>query len=408
VFQLVTLPDTQEPNIPMPGKAFPMQINVGNNIGTVKVRGVIDGLSITTGRIGRFLPFGSVSRLGITVAGVINQFVIHGNFGQVIADPATNNPIPDSYLQAIGPNGTIQSMTVTGNLNADVTAVNSIGRLIVGGNIVGTITTQGRSSGLTLGYLRVGGAIADGSLIVDGNAGTIITNGGLGSATGSLTIEGNLNSLSVGASHGRGASLELPLHVEGTLGSLTVYGRIDGTVQIDGDLKKLKVTNDGTQSNIINGNMTVNGRLYTADIINGNIAANIIANGFIKSFTVSRGSVQSDGSVQSQIDTIQNFRITGGAAYGMFGSLLAVSGLNENIDISGNVGDGVDPADITATTGNRFRVRGSIRTNATIAVSGQLKVLQVDHNIETNANVSAHPLEKLIVGGTNTGNVITV
>jgi hypothetical protein len=399
---------TPEFNIPVVGQLYAMEFNVAGLIGSVNVRGNIDGLEITTGRLGSFIQRGSVSRLGISVAGTIASLVIHGNLGQTVTDLATNTPEPDSYISATGAEGSIGTLTVYGNLNADITANDTITRLTVGGNVNGSIFAEGQTTGLTLGYLRVGGAIADGSLIVDGNAGTIITNGSLGSPTGALTIEGNLNSLSVGASHGRGAGLELPLHVEGSVGSLTVFGRIDGTVQIDGDLKKLKVTNDGTQSNIINGNMTVNGRLYTANIINGNIAANVIANGFIKSFTISRGSVQSDGSVQSQIDAIQNFRITGGAPYGMFGSLLAASGFNENIDISGNVGDGIDAADITAATGNKFRVRGSIRTNATIAVSGQLNVLQVDHNIETNANVSAHPLKKLIVGGTNTGNVITV
>jgi hypothetical protein len=279
----------------------------------------------------------------------------------------------------------------------------------IGSNVNGTILAEGQSTGLTLGYLHVGGAIADGSLIVDGNAGTIITNGGLGSSTGAITIEGNLGSLSVGAQHSRkGSALESSLHVEGTLGNLTVFGRIDGSVLVDSDVKTLKVTNDGTQSNIINGNITIGGRLYTASISNGNIAANVIANGFIKSFKLSRGSVLVGDSVQSQIDAIQNFTITGGAAFGMFGSLLAPNGFNDNIDISGNVGDGVDDAFITAASGNRFRVRGSIRTNATMAVASQLNLLQVDHNIETNANVSAHPLKKLKVGGSNTGNVITV
>jgi hypothetical protein len=93
----------------------------------------------------------------------------------------------------------------------------------------------------------------------------------------------------------------------------------------------------------------------------------------------------------------------------MFGSLLAANGFNENIDISGNIGDGVDAALITAATGNRFIVGGSIVNAATIHVSGQLNQLHVGHNIETGATVYADPLKPggLFVGGTNTGNVIT-
>jgi hypothetical protein len=407
--QDIDLPLEPAPNIPVVGQPFAMEFNAAGSISSINVRGNIDGLEVTTGHLGAFTQRGSVSRLGISVTGAISSLVIHGNFGQLINDPLTNDLIPDSYIVASGAAGSIKSLTIDGDLNGNVSATNSIGRLTVGGNVGGSITAQGGTSGLTLGYLRVAGGMRDGSLVVDGNAGTIITNGGLGSSTGSLTVAGNLNSLSVGALHSRkGSSLELPLHVEGSVGSLTVFGRIDGTVQIDGDLKTLKVTNDGTQSNIINGNMTIGGRLGTANIIDGNVAANVIANNTIKSFTISRGSVLAAGSVQSQIDAIQNFRITGGASFGMFGSLLAPSGLDDNIDISGDVGDGVDAASIIAATGNRFRVRGSIASGANMAVTGQLNLLQVDHDIKTGANVSAHPLKKLIVGGTNTGNVITV
>ena len=334
--------------------------------------------------------------------------VIHGNFGQIINDPLTNDLIPDSYIMATGAEGSIKSLTIDGDSNGNINAFNTIGRLTVNGNVNGSITAQGQTPGLTLGYLRVLGSIRDGSVNINGNAGTIITNGSLGNSTGALTIAGNLASLSVGASHQKNSSLASTLHVEGSVGSITVYGRIDGVVTIDDDLKTLKVTNDGTQANIINGNITVGGLFGKAQITSGNIAANVTANNTISSFTLTRGSVLFGSTIQSQINSITNFRITGGLAFGMFGSLLAPSGTNQSFDISGNVGDGTDAASIVAATGNKFRVRGSIVNAATIAVTGQLNYLEVDHNIETGAFVSAHPLKKLKVGGTNTGTVITV
>jgi len=78
--------------------------------------------------------------------------------------------------------------------------------MFVGHDVLGSITASGQTKGLTLGNLRVGGAIRDGALTIDGNAGNIITNFGLGTDTGSLTVNGNVNLLSVGATHTRSDS----------------------------------------------------------------------------------------------------------------------------------------------------------------------------------------------------------
>jgi hypothetical protein len=402
-------PFTAHANIPVPGEAFATEFNFANSIGSITVRGSIDGMQITTGRLGSFHQGGSVSRCGISVAGAIQSLTIRGNFGQTITDPATGNPIPDSYIMATGPDGVIKNLKITGSLFGNVTATGNIGRVNIGGDLLGSITIQGSSKGLALGYLRIGGAIQDSSLTVNGDAGSIITNGSLGSSTGTLTVAGSVKLLSVGASHKQsGSSLASALHVEGTLQKLLVHGRIDGAVTVDGDLGNLQIVSDGTTGNILNGNVSVGGRLGTAKIIGGNVNADITSNGSINAFTVTRGSVLAGHTIQSLLESIKKFRITGGSSFGLFGSLLAPNGTDEQINISGNFGDGVDPASITAFSGTNFRIGGSILSNTTIAITDALNLLQVNGDIDAGATVSAHPLKKLKVGGQTLGSVTTV
>ncbi len=408
VFIEVVLPDTPTPNIPQPSQPFQMQMNIGQTISKIQVRGLIDGLSITTGKLGQFRVGGSVSRLGITVAGAISNLIIPGNFGQIITNPATGTKIPDSYIQAVGPNGSIESMKVQGNLYGNVTATGRIVNLTVSGNVFGTITAQGQAAGLTLGTFRIGGSLQNGSLVVDGSAGSIIASGGLGAAGSSITIEGNLNLLNVGASHAKGSILASAMHIEGVLKSLVVYGQITGALTVDSDLTTMRVTNDGTSANVIDAPISVGGKMNSAMITGGNVDANFTVNSTINSFTISKGSLMAGTTLQSQLNAIRNFNITGGAAYGLFGNLLATGGLNQNVNISGNIGDGTDAASILAYSGSNFHVHGSILANVTVSLTGALNLLQVGGNIEAGAVISAHPLKKLIVGGTNNGTITSV
>ncbi len=147
--QGISLPLEPAPLIPVAGQTFPMEFSVAGSISSINVRGNIDGLEVTTGRIGSFNQKGSVSRLGISVAGSINSLHIRGNFGQLINDPLTNELIPDSYISATGAAGSIKMLAIDGDLNGNVTATNTIGRMTVGGNVGGSITAQGGTSGLT-------------------------------------------------------------------------------------------------------------------------------------------------------------------------------------------------------------------------------------------------------------------
>lgn len=396
-------------NIPVVGTAFPMEVSFGDSVGTIRVFQLIDGLQITTGHLGAFLPSGSVSRVGISVAGPINSLVIHGNFGQFITNPQTGLSEPDSYIDATGPSGIINSLIVYGDLNGNVTAQSRIGTVIIAHDLEGSITAQGQTTGLALNSLHVLGGIRDGSLTLDGSIGSIIVNGTLGTSAGSLTVNGNANLISVGALHSApNSDLALALDVTGTLKTLLVHGQITGSVITGGNLNNLSVTADGAMPVLISGNITVSGRIGTARITGGSVASSIIATGSIGSFVIDGGSLLEPAVVESQIASISNFTILGGLAYGLYGSVLAQSGRNDKINVSGNMGDGINPATVTALSGATFLIRGSIADNASIQVSDQLNLLQVDGNIETGAVVAAHPLRKLKVIGSNTGTITAV
>jgi hypothetical protein len=404
--QPVTLLDEVEPapNIPSPGEQFPMEIDVAGVIANVVVRGIIDGLQITTGSLNSFRPAGSVSRLGISVAGTIQSLIIHGNFGQRITDPATDTIIPDSYISATGLRGTIDNLVVYGDLNGNVTANNAIEKMMVTGNVLGNITALGQTSGLTLGTLRIGGTLSGGSLNIDGSAGTIITNGSLGAAGQSITIVGALHELMVGAT-ARGSTLASAVHVEGPLGTLVVNGTITGALQVDGDLTTLRVNDSGAFANAIGAPVIVGGRLKTATIIGGNVDANVGANGSIGTFTIQRGSLAYGATVVSTLAAINSFRITGGTAFGLYGALQEADGVNTSINISGNFGDGTDPAGIVAYSGSQFIVGGSILADTVIDLTGGLNLLQVSGDIDAGAIVAASPLKKVVVHGNNAAGI---
>jgi hypothetical protein len=405
----ISEPTTPVANIPVIGVDFPMEINFALGIGPILIYQETDGLQITTGHLTVFHPSSSVSRVGISVAGMINSLRIVGNFGQYITDPQTGVAMPDSYISAGGPSGTIGNLIVTGNLNGTVSATGTIGSIFVGRDVQAGIIARGQTTGLALGTLRVQGGIENGALVLDGSVGSIIVNGTLGTAGASLNVQGNANLISVGAWHVlKNSDLALNLSVGGYLRNLVVYGTLTGSVTVGGDLNNLQVTGSGAASVILSGNITVGGRLHNASITNGSVASSIIAGGYVGNFTINRGSLLASALVESQIDSVKFFRIIGGLSYGLYGSVLAQSGRNDRIDISGNLGDGVNTATVTALSGTTFRIRGTVADHANVQVTGQLNLLQVDGSIQTGAVIAAHPLLKQKIKGTNTGSITIV
>jgi hypothetical protein len=400
------LPEPTIPDVPAIGTVYSMSATFGGTIGNCVVYNTVDGLQITAGRLVGFTPHNNVSRLGISVAGTINALTIHGNLGTLYQNPVNSVYVPDSYIDAGGPSGTIGRLEILGSLFANVSATGKINTLIVAGDVDGSITADAQTTGLAVGTLHISGGLRDGSLKINGSAGSVIINGGLGSPTGSLDINGNVNLISVGADHSRtGSLLQLALTVGGTLKNLTVHGAITGSVDVAGDLDALNVTGDGTTGNVISGDVTVGGSIHSARVVNGSVSGKVTASGDINSFVITRGNLAAGGVVESQIASVKSFTINGGTGYGLFGSVLAPSGLNQSLNVSGNFGDGTDAAVYNASSGTLFKVAGSIEPAASVNYVFYLNKLQVAGSIATGATITANPIKVRVIGGTTAGTV---
>ena len=244
---------------------FGTKFSFANSIGKVIARTAINGLELTTGKLGVF-ESPTVQRTGITISGIINHLVVHGDYGASNVSEITGVAAGDSFIQAVGPHGYIKSLQILGNLNASIVATAGIGSLYVAGNIVGNVTVTGTGKGLALGSFRIGGSLQSGSLNVAGSVGSITANGGLGVLGQSLNVTGNANLIQIGVNHHlTGSALALSLDVALTLRKLSVFGQITGTVQTGRDLGNLSVTGDGTTPNVISGSITVGGRLINSN-----------------------------------------------------------------------------------------------------------------------------------------------
>ncbi len=147
----------------------------------------INNLAVTTGLLKQFKPGADVSGLDLTVAGLIKAIQLRGNL------------IGDSSIRATGNNGAIGSVVVTGELQGSLFATNGIGKINVGGNMIGDVTANGTNvaKGNTVNSMVVGGNFL-GSINVGGDVGTITVNGSLGQIGDVLYIDGSLKKLTVG------------------------------------------------------------------------------------------------------------------------------------------------------------------------------------------------------------------
>ena len=402
------------PNIPVVGTPFNNTIDFGGNVGLIRVYTSIDGLQVTAGQIVKLNVNGDVTRLGLSVNGPIDSLIVHGNLGQIVSDPVTGGTEADSYIDTTGPSGRLLSATINGNLYANVDVFGRIGTLTVLGNVDGTITVQGNVTGTnpanvaaySVNTLHVGGGIADGALNITGSVNNFIVNAGLGVAGGTLTIGGGINHLSIGNNHKAGAKLAGALTVGGTVRQLTVYGEITGSVHVVGDLLALNVTNDRSTPDAIAGPITVGGNLTTATVTNGGIAADVTVNGGLRSLTVSRGSIAAGATVSSTLSSIGSVRVIGGAAYGIDGSILAPAGTGLNVFTTGSLGDGTDPATISALSAGAIAIGGNVNPKAAISIIATVNSLRVGGAIQAGATVAGHPIRSHSVGGAVAGSLI--
>jgi hypothetical protein len=370
--------DTSNPTDPTSpaNPSFPMEIDFGNNIGSITTRGVINGLRVVSGTLKSFNPGSDVLGLFLQTSGKINKLSIKGSLAG------------NSVINASGTNGGINKITIAHDLVGTINVQNNVSSITVGGNLSGQLNIAGSHKGTALGKLTVGGSVLNGSLNVTGNVGTIQTAGSLGVAGNSLTFTGSLAKLIVG--HG---NLAANLTVNGKVGTIEVNGAITGDIiagTVSGSFQNLIVNGS------VDATITINGTLQNAKISNGNVNESINAVDGINKFTIVNGSLSANQSIQSSLKSIGSLIITGGD---LFGSVLAPVGTIKTINVSNNLGDGIDPLNITTTALNTLSVGSSILSGVKGTVTGPLGALIVGGSIEPGATISATSNRTLVVGG---------
>jgi RTX calcium-binding nonapeptide repeat (4 copies) len=96
------------------------QFNFANTISSIRTGGVIDSLSLTTGRLKSFVSGDSAFGLNFSVAGTIDSFRVVGDVDDT------------SRIQALGPSARIIDFIVDGTMNGDVSSANNLHQLLIG------------------------------------------------------------------------------------------------------------------------------------------------------------------------------------------------------------------------------------------------------------------------------------
>ncbi|MBI1337458.1 MAG: hypothetical protein GC164_10905 [Phycisphaera sp.] len=362
----------------------PVSFNFANKIGTIKTTSTINDLKVVTGSLAGFLPGASVYGLDLTVSGPITSIYINGDLGN------------DSSISAIGPDGTIFDVTVTGNFDGTIFATNAIKNLIVGGNFVGLLTINGAkllAGNLALSYFKVSGNYF-GTATILGNVGTVEVRKTMGlSASDTFNVTGNLNSLIVGNdTTSNGDALVLTLTVTGDVGSVNVTGEVRGDIFVGGNLLNLIVAKDALSSasllqgiidvgnslsnaaisggNIVGG-IHVGNQLGALALTNGHIASGILVGDRIGSVVVTNGNVTTAGSIVSAFGNIELVKIINGD---LFGPVKAMQGniLRLEVASGSDIGDGSTPLEILADSLGVLIVAGIIKGGVTFNIAGEL------------------------------------
>ncbi|HEV7300055.1 MAG TPA: hypothetical protein VGN72_11870 [Tepidisphaeraceae bacterium] len=376
--------------LPVTGIEFPTQFNFSRQIGTIVTRDRIDGLLVTTGRIGRFLPASDVFRMDMNVTGNIRSIRINGSLGD------------NSEIVASGPSGTLSSVYIAGDLDGDIRASSRIGKVYVGGVTTGNVRVDNLTGVNNINSLTSVGGIGAENLTINGSIGRITIGRGSSLLTpgGTLTINGNLAGISV-----RGGVLDTNVVVNGNIGTIDVRGTLAGDITATGDVKRISVANaEGANTNSVRGDIDIAGNLGSFTVRGGNVISNVNIGGDLGSFSQTNGSVLPlPGGVTPNTfavgQLLRRFSTTGNVVANLS------AGTFGNVTIRGDLGDGVTPITSTANEWSVLSVFGSILTGSSTNVAGTLGSLVVRGNVEAGAIVAAGAIGRKNIGGAVTGTV---
>ncbi|MCC6422874.1 MAG: hypothetical protein IT447_05295 [Phycisphaerales bacterium] len=385
------------PNNPIKGEgtpdSYPMQFAFADSIGSIRTRSLIDGLSILTGRIGVFAPATDVFRTGITVSGPIGNITVRGSLAN------------DSYINAVGPSGIINSLVVSNDLVGSIYATSRINRIFVGNNLIGDITIMGQNATrMALGSLQLGGALADGSLIINGSVGSIVSAYTLGSTGDQLQINGNIQRLMIGTPRVPGAAMNSNVNVTGNVGQFRLYGQMVGSLTVLGTIGNLTAIADaGIGSNVIANNIAAGVNINSINIAGGNVNGNITAGANIGRVNLVGGSLNAATTLLAQAGNIGSLLIRAGNLYGSVNTPFGYIG---SLSVDGSAGNGVTPLTITTQRMNLLQVGGSVLSGVTATVGGPLMNLVVNGNVEAGAVISGSPIYRRTIKGAINGTII--
>lgn len=384
----------------------------GNTIRSITTGASVDAdpstivdVEVTTGALGTFRPGADVSGLTMTIAGELRSVILRGNF------------LGDSIIRAVGPNGNILNVRISGDLIGSLFATGFIGNVQIGGDLVGTITVDGEEVGRrnALSRLVIDG-IFNGSVVIhNGDVGTIDVAGSFGDTTmagDQLFIAGSLRALIVGDRRGATVSfLAADVIILGDVGRVWVFGQIggapgdaDGDVFIAGNLDQLILEAHPLNAGgaLLNNDFTVGGTLKRASVKGGDLgdgtALTLSVGDDLDRLDIVDGDIALGFVVRSIFGNIDSTSIRNGD---LLGVLEALAGKVDRVDVRGS--DMGAAASITAAEGGRFKFDGDLKAGAMIDIVGQADSLDVGGNIEAGAGVSFGGLQRLNVDGNASG-----
>lgn len=333
--------------------------NFANEIEALDVREKLENVEMTTGSMRQFQLAMDAVNFDLTVAGRLDRAIIRGDL------------LGGSSITASGPTGDIGVILIFGDLVGDINAVGSVNLINVRGDISGNIDIDGRGQPrFALNTLKVGGSLSTGSLSVNGDINTIITQGDFGSAGEELNVTGDLNNLRIGG------ALEFD------------------ELNVDGDLRNLMVLGGG-----IAGDVAVLGDLNNVQVRGGDVEGDIIAGGDLRTVRIIDGDLGATGSIVSTGGDIYTVLVINGD---LLGDVLAPQGEIRNIKV---IGSDVAGRIEAGTVLRSVFVQGDLLASSAINVDGELFNLNVRGAVRDGATIDADALRVLNVNGAMQGDL---
>jgi hypothetical protein len=373
----------------------------GTSIGSITTRSLINGLVVRTGRLTTFAPGSDVLALDLTVAGPINSFRVKGDLAS------------DSTVASIGPNARIGSFRVDGDFEGLLLSEGRVGTMTIGGSLIdGQIDiNRNNDPGIALSRLNLSGSLLGSRLVLNGNVGTISIAGTTGTAGDTLTVNGNLTALNAGTNRKiADKTLAMNVSVSGSIGSITVNGRITGAVTAGGSIRNLRVTSDSATPNaaLIDAPITsTDGDIGTVTVTNGDINSDLSAFGKITAINVSKGVIRSGSLVSTTAGDIGAVSVRGGSILGSIraGESTALRTIN-SITTDANLGDGNSPLSILASRLNTLKVGGSVFSQVLVDIAGPINSLTINGDLREGATIRATAINRQTIKGNIDGDII--